>query len=144
MQAPPPSLELMSGVRRDICSVLDAQIIKGLVIGVDVAGVLAAAATTEHNFDLLLETGRVGDIRRSDNTAAQESDVRKCVKMFQGDAMGLHSAHGKADHAAMRLIGKRAEVGVNIWDQFVNKNRLESRDGEIREATAASAGTSSR
>jgi hypothetical protein len=40
----------------------------------------------------------------------------------------------------MRLICECAEVGVNIRDQFVNENRLESSDAEIREATTASTG----
>src|ERR1035438_8305720 len=60
--------------------------------------------------------------------------------MFQRNIVGFHSAHGQSGHAAMRLISESAKVGVNIRNQFVNKNRFESRDGEIWEATATSAG----
>ena len=58
--------------------------------------------------------------------------------MLQGDAVGFHSAHGEAGHGAMRLIGERAEIGVNIRNQFADENGLECRgSGRVIPAAAA-------
>ena len=46
-------------------------------------------------------------------------------RLLQGDRLGLHSAHGQTGHGAMGLIGERAEVGIDVRDQFVDENRLE-------------------
>ena len=72
--------------------------------------------------------------------------------MGQGDVMGLHSAHGQSSHGAVPLIGDGAEVGVNIRNQVVNENVIESSvaaeaakaKAAASTATAASAASASR
>ena len=124
MQAATPGLELVRGVGRHIRRVLEADGIERGVIGVDVAGILTAATTGEHDLDLLPEARRVADVIRVDDAAAEESDVRKLVEILQRDDLGLHSAHREAGHAAMGLIGQRAEVRVDVRNQFADQNFL--------------------
>jgi hypothetical protein len=45
------------------------------VIALDIAGVLTAAATAEHQFDFLLETNSGGDIIWSNDASAEKTDV---------------------------------------------------------------------
>ena len=138
MQAATPGLELVRGVRRHIRGVLEADGIERGVIGVDVAGILAAATTGEHDLDLLPEARRVADIIRVDDAAAEQPDVRKLVEVLQRDDLGLHSAHREAGHGPIRLIRERAEVGVDVRNQFAHQHLLEHRRraGEgIRPAT---------
>src|SRR5512142_1788916 len=129
MQTAPPGQELVSRVRRDVGGVLDAGLVEGFMVGIDVAGILAAAATAEHDLDLLLEPGRVLDIRRGDDPAAEETNMGKFVEILQRDELGFHSAHGEAGHSSIGLIGKRAKVGVNIRDEFTDQYHLECRGG---------------
>jgi hypothetical protein len=44
--------------------------------------------------------------------------------MLQRNRLCLHATHGKAGHGAMRLIGERTEIGVNVRDQLIDENRL--------------------
>ena len=90
-----------------------------------VATEFAAAKADEYQLYLLLETGRLVDIVHGECPAAEEADVGKLVEVRHGDRLGLHSAHGEAGHGAMGLIGERAEVGIDVGDQFVDENRLE-------------------
>ena len=92
-QAAAPGLELVRRVRRHIRSVLESDGIERFVIGVDAAGIFAATATGEHDLDLLPEACRAVDVIRVDDSAAEESDVRKLVEVLQRDEFGLHSAH---------------------------------------------------
>ena len=62
-------------------------------------------------------------------------------RFFRVMTVGLHSAHGQTGHGAMRLIGERAEVGVNIRDQFVDENGLEC-SGGLPEGVHTAAATS--
>ena len=46
---------------------------------------LAAATADEHHFDLLLEGGHIGDVRRRDAAAAEHADMRELVEVGQSD-----------------------------------------------------------
>ena len=98
----------------------------------------AAAVADEDQLDLLFEACHVSDVGHGDAAAAENADVRKRVEMGQGDRLRLHAAHGKAGHRAMRLVGERAEVGVDVGDQIVDENLLERAEVEAA-ASAASA-----
>ena len=82
----------------------DGKTVEGFVIGVYVAGILAAAATGEDDFDFLPETRRLAHVVRCDNAAADECDVRELVEIPQSDVLRLGAAHGKSSHATMGLI----------------------------------------
>src|SRR5580765_8200111 len=125
MQTAAPGLEFVSCVGRDIRGILDTDLFEGFVIGVYIAGVLAASATGEHDFDFLPETGRIVHVICCDNATAEETDVRELVEILQRDELRLRSTHGESSHAAMGLIRQGAEVGVYIRDQFANQNLLE-------------------
>src|SRR6185369_17425043 len=71
-----------------------------------------AAIADEDQFDLLLESRHVSDVRLSDAATAENADVGKLVEVSQGDRAGLHAAHGETGHRAMRLIGHRAVGGI--------------------------------
>ena len=57
---------------------------------------------------------------------------------------GLHAAHGKASHGAMRLIGDGAEVGVDVGNQLVDEEIAEGIEveAEVARRTAGTARTS--
>ena len=59
------------------------------------------------------------------DAAAEKPDVGEFVEILQGDNLGLRSAHGQASHGTIWLIGQRAEIGVNVRDQFANEHLLE-------------------
>jgi len=125
MQTTTPGLEFVSCVGRDIRGVFDADLIEGFVIGVYAARTLTAAATGEHHFDFLPETGRVIHIICCDDTTAEETDVRELVEILERDEFRLGSAHGEPGHGTMGLIRQGAKVGINIRDQFADENLLE-------------------
>src|SRR5208283_3808947 len=146
MQASAPSKELVGCFRRHIRNVLDAGLLEGFVVGVDVARILTAAAATEHHFDLLLETRRILDIGGGDDAAAEEADLGKLVEILQGDDLGFHPAHGKPSHATMSLIAQSTEVGVDIRNEFVYENHLKCSGGPAKgvHTAATTSGAASR
>jgi hypothetical protein len=75
IKASSPGQELVSRIRRHIHRILDAYLIEGFVIVLDIAGVLTAAATAEHQLNFLLETRCSSDIIWSNDTAAEETDM---------------------------------------------------------------------
>ena len=60
--------------------------------------------------------------------------MRKLIEILQRDRFGFHSAHRQTGHGTIGLIGECSEIGIDIGDQLVNKNRLEGADIEISEA----------
>ena len=100
-----------------------------------IATQFAAAVADEYQLYLLFKTGRVVDIIHGDGAAAEETDVGEPIEIPQGNRLGFHSAHGQARHGAMRLVGERTEVGIDVGDQLVDENRLEGADVEVSEAT---------
>ena len=131
----------MSRIRRDVKDTVDARLFqrvgvrlrvsaKAAATAALVAAEFAAAVADEYQLYLLCKTGRIFDIVRGDGSAAEETDVGKYIEMLKRNRLRLHSAHGEAGHGAMGLIGERAEIGVDVWDQLVDENRLEWRDTE--------------
>jgi len=82
MQAAAPGQELVRCIRRDVSRVLDTDPIKSVVVGIEVAGILAASATAEHNFDFLFEAGSILDIVCGNHATAKEANMREHVQMF--------------------------------------------------------------
>src|SRR6185369_13960515 len=76
----------------------------------------------KHNFDLLSETWCLANVVRRYNAAAEQADVREQIEVLQRDVVGFCATHGEAGHCAVRLIGERAELGVDIRNQLVAKN----------------------
>ena len=69
--------------------------------------------------------------------AAESADVGELVEVVQRDGERLHPAHRKTGHRAIRLIGKRAKVGVDVGNQLVAKHRLERTDVEVAQPPEA-------
>jgi len=68
---------------------------------------------------------------------AENADVRECVEMRQRDGTCLHAAHRKAGHGAMRLIGNRPVVAVDVRNGVVNQHVLERAEIEVGEPATA-------
>src|SRR5579859_7016065 len=146
MQTASPGLPLVSRVRRHIKVSVYARDLEGLrvCLGITaearaITAQLSAAIAHEQHLYLLLKGGHIGDIRRSDTTTAENSDVGEFIEICESDLPGLHPTHGEAGHGSIGLIGERTEVGVNEGDQIIDENMLESAEVE---ATAPS-GTAS-
>src|SRR5208283_6247980 len=101
MQAAPPGLPLVSRLRRHVEDAVDASLFERLGVRLGVAseasapaasavgGVkFAAAVADEHDLDLLLEGGQIGDVRQGDAAAAEEADMGELVEVGQGDHSG--------------------------------------------------------
>ena len=102
---------------------------------------LAAAIADEDEFDLLLEGGHIGDVRRRNAAPAKDADVGERVEIGQRDLPGLHAAHGQTRHRAMGLVGESAIVAVYVGDQVINEDPFEGAEveGSAKSATPACA-----
>ena len=78
---------------------------------------------------------------RRDAAAAEDADVGELVEIGQSDLPGLHAAHGQAGHGAIRLVGERAEIGVDEGNQIVDEHALERAEVEVRPPAGPAADT---
>src|SRR5579859_949295 len=137
MQAASPGLPLVSRVWRRIKITVYARGFEGLRVCLGItaeAGTItaqfSAAIADEHHLYFVLESNQVGNVCRSDASAAENADVGEFIEIGESDLPGLHPTHREAGHGSIGLIIERTEVGVNERDQIIDKNMLESAEVE--------------
>ena len=141
VQAAPPGLPLVRGLGGDVEAGVDASGFQLVQTRLGCRAVFASAIGDEHQFVILLELFHVGDVRRGNAAATEDTDIGEGVHVLGGDGACLHATHRKPSHRAVFLIGLGAIVGVNVGDQVVDEQVLKR--AEIHAGHASGSGSGS-
>ena len=144
-QASTPRLPLVSRFRRHVVVTVDACFFKriGVHLGIATRALTAAPVASPHfpaakahknEPNLVLKAGRLADVVQRDRPPAEQTDVRERVEILERNRLGFHTTHREPSHRPIRLVSKRAEVGIDERNQLVHEHRLEVTDIEIPEA----------
>ena len=128
-----PGEELVGGAFGDVG---DGVVAGGLEAAdglVDAVGRFLAAAGEEDEVGLAAVLEVLGGI----DAATQQTVGTERLGTGQGDVARLHAAHGEAGHGAVLLVGLRAEVAVDVGDEFIDENGFKLVPVEGVEATEA-------
>jgi hypothetical protein len=96
-----------------------------------------AAITDKDQAIVFLEFLQLLDVLTRDAATAEQANVREHVELVQCDGLSFHASHRQSGHGAIRLIGKRTKVGVDVGNQLVAKHRLERPDVEVAASSSA-------
>ena len=77
---------------------------------------------TNTSLTFSLKPGELLTSSHTEATAAEDTCLRECIQVCQGDHAGLHATHRETCHSTMRLIGKRSIVSIDKRDQFIDEN----------------------
>ena len=117
-----PSEELVGGAFGDVGNSVVAGSLEAADGLVDAVGRFLAAAGEEDEIGLASVLKVLGSI----DAATQQTVGAECLGTGQGDVARLHATHGETGHSAMLLVGLRAEMAVDVRNEFVTEDCLES------------------
>jgi hypothetical protein len=123
----------VGGSRGFVINAIDTGLFQGFDVGFCRGeAVFFAAVTDKDEFGFLFESRQIRDVREANAAAAEHANVGERVEVRESDYAGLHAAHREASHGAMRLIGEGAEICVDVGNEIINKDMLESGEVEVR------------